>query len=73
MPVRTLRALPLLLALAACDGPTKVEPEPVVYHTDPAAVATEWTAENPTEPAVPVTLPTTRMTPEAAPATLTGG
>jgi len=52
-----------LLGLAACS---KQAPDqaatPTVEGTSAAEVATDWTAENPTEPAVPITLPTTRMT-----------
>jgi hypothetical protein len=62
-----------LLALAACDAPPA--DERVMGETPPDS---EWVAENPTEPAVPVDLPEVEMTnvpaetPEAgAPATPT--
>lgn len=69
-PASFLFALPLLAALAACgpSAPDRTEPA-TIEGTDAAEVATDWTAENPTDPAVPVQLPTTRLTnePVAAP------
>jgi hypothetical protein len=52
-----------LLALAGC-GPKAPDQTaaPTVEGTSAAEVSTDWTAENPTEPAVPVELPTTHMT-----------
>jgi len=67
-PVLALPVLaPVLLApialLAACGSKTSDQPAaaPTVYGNSAAEVSTDWTVENPTEPAVPVTLPTTRM------------
>lgn len=55
------------LALGACSKSEEAAPE-----ATPEAVSTDFVAENPTEPAVPVDLPTTPMTSapvsEAAPA-----
>ncbi|MFN3516276.1 MAG: hypothetical protein ACK4YM_03835 [Novosphingobium sp.] len=63
-----LAPLGLALVLAAC-GSQQAEQPPAA---EPEAPSSEWVAENPTEPAVPVTLPTTAMTnvpaSEAAPA-----
>lgn len=58
-----LAPLGLALALAAC-GSQEAAPAP---SGEPEAPSSEWVAENPTEPAVPVDLPTTAMTnvPEA--------
>jgi len=54
----TSLAVLALLALAGCEAKAPApQPSATVYTTNPAAVATEWTVENPTEPAVPVTLP----------------
>lgn len=65
-----LAALLPLLALAACGPKTPDQTaSPTVEGTSAAEVSTDWTAENPTEPAVPVTLPTTRMTNESVEAT----
>lgn len=50
-------AAALLFALAACDAPSV--DERVAGETPPAS---DWVAENPTEPAVPVTLPDAEMT-----------
>lgn len=65
-----LAAIAPLVALAAC-GPKAPDQSatPTVEGTSAAEVSTDWTAENPTEPAVPVTLPTTRMTNESVQAT----
>lgn len=64
-----LAPLGLALALAAC-GSQEAEQAPA--SAEPEAPSSEWVAENPTEPAVPVDLPTTAMTnapaSEAAPA-----
>lgn len=70
MPAHPLRSAALcaatataLLALAACSQKTPDQAAtPTVEGTSAAEVATDWTVENPTEPAVPITLPTTRMT-----------
>lgn len=53
-----LAPLGLALALAAC-GSQEAEQAPAA---EPEAPSSEWVAENPTEPAVPVDLPTTAMT-----------
>ena len=61
MPKLSFRPLDLaasLLALAACHSKAPEPSPPTVMATDPNAVATDWTVENPTEPAVPVQLPT---------------
>jgi len=52
--------LPLaaLLALAACGK--QVDQDQA--NAEPTAPSSEWVQENPTEPAVPVDLPTTPMT-----------
>lgn len=60
-------ALPLLAAplvlLSACGTKSSQEtPAPSVEATSAAEVSTEWTVQNPTDPAVPVDLPTTRLT-----------
>ena len=55
-------ALAALLALGACKPSAPDQTAPTVEGTDAAEVATDWTVQNPTEPAVPVDLPTTRMT-----------
>lgn len=57
-----LAPLGLALALAACGSQ-----EAAQAPAEPEAPSSEWVAENPTEPAVPVDLPTTAMTnaPEA--------
>ena len=57
-------ALPLL-ALAACGSKTEAQRDQAAG--EPTAPASEWVEPNPTESAVPVTLPTTPMT--NAPAT----
>jgi len=46
------------LALAACSS----KPADEAAMGEPTAPSSEWVAENPTEPAVPVDLPTTPMT-----------
>ena len=63
---RLLMILPLL-ALAAC-GSKPAETDQAAG--EPTAPSSEWVEPNPTEPAVPVALPTTPMTnaPEPAPA-----
>lgn len=53
-----------VLALGACSG-EKTEQQ--AASAEPTAASSEWVAENPTEPAVPVDLPKTPMT--SAPAT----
>lgn len=62
IPLRTLPLLAPLVLLAACGPKASDQPAEPAADTTPAAVSTEWTAENPTEPAVPVTLPTTHVT-----------
>jgi hypothetical protein len=68
VPVLLLAAT-LPLALAGC-GPKAPDQSaaPTVEGTSAAEVSTDWTAENPTDPAVPVQLPTTRMTNQSVPA-----
>jgi hypothetical protein len=71
MPYASLRlslALPFL-ALAACGG-NPSEEDNAQAAAEPTAPSSEWVEPNPTEPAVPVTLPSTAMTnvPEATPA-----
>ncbi|MFC3174871.1 hypothetical protein ACFOD9_11485 [Novosphingobium bradum] len=65
MPSVALRSFVMVLplALSAC-GPKAPEPaaSPTVEGSDAAEVSTDWTVENPTDPAVPVDLPTTHMT-----------
>jgi len=69
------RRLPLLvpIALLAACGPKAPDQSATatVAGDSPAEVATDWTVENPTERAVPVTLPTTHLT-NAPVATATG-
>lgn len=49
--------------LTGCSkSPEQPAAPATVNGADAAEVATEWTVENPTEPAVPVELPTIRMT-----------
>jgi len=63
-------ALAAVLALAACGPKTPDQSAaPSVAGNSAAEVSTDWTVENPTEPAVPVTLPTTRMTNDSVQAT----
>lgn len=54
-----------LLALGACSKPAE---DKAAASAEPTPPSSEWVAENPTEPAVPVDLPTTPMTnaPEAS-------
>ena len=52
------------LALAACSG--KAPEQPAQSEAAATPPSSEWVAENPTEPAVPVKLPDTAMT-EAPP------
>ncbi|MFM5893138.1 MAG: hypothetical protein ACKOQM_01735 [Novosphingobium sp.] len=49
------------LALGGCSGKN---PKPAASDAaaEPTAASTDWTAQNPTDPAVPVNLPTTVMT-----------
>jgi len=54
-------ALLPLLALAAC-GPKAADTNQAAASDEPTAPSSEWVAENPTEAAVPVTVPTTPMT-----------
>ena len=55
------------LALAGCK---RQQAEDLIPQNEPTAKSSEWVAQNPTEPAVPVTLPNTPMTnaPPASPA-----
>lgn len=66
IPLRRIVALPLFASLAllgGCGPKAADQPAtPTVYASDAAAVATDWTVENPTEPAVPVNLPSTHLT-----------
>lgn len=48
-----------VLALGACSGK---QAEEQTATAEPTAASSEWVAENPTEPAVPVDLPKTPMT-----------
>jgi len=57
---RLLFVLPLF-ALAACGGKSS-ESEKAAASAEPTAPSSEWVEPNPTEPAVPVALPTTAMT-----------
>lgn len=59
-------AIALALTLSACGG-EKADQAPAT--AEPEAISTDFVAENPTDPAVPVDLPTTAMTtaPEATP------
>lgn len=65
--------LAVLLALSACGK----QAETSQAADEPTAPSSEWVMENPTEPAVPVDLPTTPMTnapaAEASPAASEGG
>lgn len=58
--MKRISILPLavLLALAACGKPADTSQAA----DEPTAPSGEWVQENPTEPAVPVDLPTTPMT-----------
>lgn len=56
-----LMIAPLTLALAACGGEKAEQAEPTEAAVT-EAVSTDFTIENPTDPAVPVELPTTAMT-----------
>ncbi|MFM6949997.1 MAG: hypothetical protein ACKOW1_03120 [Novosphingobium sp.] len=47
-----------LLALAGCSKPAEQQ----AASSEPTAPSSEWVAENPTEPAVPVNLPNTVAT-----------
>lgn len=75
--MKRISILPLaaVLALAACGKPADTA-QPAASD-EPTEVSTEWTAQNPTEPAVPVDLPTTKMTnapaAEASPAASASG
>lgn len=57
-PARWMLIAPLGLALAAC-GSQKTEP---AAQAETEAVSTDFTIENPTDPAVPVDLPSTALT-----------
>ena len=58
---RAAPALALLL-LAACGS----SPEEAAPTDQPTAPSSEWVQQNPTEPAVPVNLPDTVLTPAPA-------
>ena len=61
-PGSLLLALPLF-ALAACDSKTSEQAAaPTVDGVEVDPMSTDWATEDPTAPAVPVTLPETRMT-----------
>lgn len=49
------------LALGGCSG-KNAEPVASEAAAEPTAASTDWTAQNPTDPAVPVNLPKTEMT-----------
>lgn len=53
-----LTAAAALLALAGCSKPAEQQ----AASSEPTAPSSEWVAENPTEPAVPVNLPNTVAT-----------
>ena len=67
MPSVSFRLAPILplLALAACGSKTETQRDQAAG--EPTAPSSEWVEPNPTEPAAPVTVPTTPMT--NAPAT----
>jgi hypothetical protein len=73
--MKRISILPLatMLALSACGKPA----ETGQAADEPTAPSSEWVQENPTEPAVPVDLPTTPMTnapaAEASPAASASG
>ena len=67
VPVRLTALLPLLV-LTACGSPDQ-SATTTVEGTGAAEVATDWTVENPTDRAVPVTQPSTQMTNERVEAT----
>lgn len=54
-----------LLALAACGSKSEAERDRAAG--EPTAPSSEWVEPNPTEPAVPVQLPSTPMTNVPAP------
>ncbi|MFD1103581.1 MULTISPECIES: hypothetical protein [Sphingobium] len=60
VPFRIALLVPFL-SLAACGDGTR-EADEAAVSAEPTAPSSEWVAANPTEPAVPVTLPTTPMT-----------
>lgn len=59
-------AMVLALTLSACGGEKADE---AAATAEPEAISTDYVIENPTDPAVPVDLPSTAMTtaPEASP------
>jgi len=73
---RTIRPLaPTLIALGlaaglALGGCHRKKANELIPQNEPTAPSSEWVAQNPTEPAVPVTLPKTPMTnaPPSSPA-----
>ena len=58
MALTPLPAAAALLALAGCSKPAERQ----AASAEPTAPSSEWVAENPTEPAVPVNLPNSRAT-----------
>lgn len=58
-----LTATAALLALAGCSKPAERQ----AASAEPTAPSSEWVAENPTEPAVPVNLPNSSATRAASP------
>lgn len=58
---RAAPALALLLPAACGKAPEQAQPS-----DQPTAPSSEWVQENPTEPAVPVNLPDTVLTPAPA-------
>ncbi len=63
---RLVMVLPLL-ALAACGSKSASSGQGAAT-AEPTAASSDWVEPNPTEPAVPVTLPSTAMTNAPAPA-----
>lgn len=62
-PLTAPLAAAALLALGACSKPADQQAA-----SEPTAPSSDWVAENPTEPAVPVDLPKTEMTTTVTPA-----
>lgn len=50
------------LALGGCSGKQAEPAASEAAATEPTAASADWTAQNPTDPAVPVNLPKTEMT-----------
>lgn len=68
IPIALPLAAAALLSLGACSKPAEDKAGEQAASAEPTAPSSEWVAENPTEPAVPVELPKTPMTnaPEAS-------